>query len=443
MLADIDGDGRNDLVTGKRYLGHDGKDPGENDPLQTLWYSFDRNTKTWSRNRISFGGTCGIDLDSICIDIDQDSDIDILAPARCGLHWLENLRVDKHATNTAQVSSRSELPDYKEHLDTSYLIVGGEKKPIQTPLDHGIRRHHALLQMEQAMGQFPEPSLRCDLDVQIVSVDETDKYHRIKLTYVPDPGDRVPAYLLIPKDLREPAAAMLCLHPTHFELGKAQLLGLGGKVSRWYAHELAELGFVCLVPDYPGFAEYKYDFDANTDRFGSGTMKATWNNIRGVDLLETLPCVNRDRIGTIGHSLGGHNSLYSAAFDQRLRCAVTSCGFNAFEDYYGGNLKGWSSSRYMPRIEKLYHCDPKQMPFDFPEVLAAIAPRGLFVCAPVNDANFAVAGVKKCENSVKPLYALLGAERKCVFEYPDAEHDFPDETRMQAYRWLEEQLQSK
>ncbi len=445
MLADIDGDGRNDLVTGKRFLGHDGKDPGENDPLQTQWYAFDAKAKTWVRNLITYGGTCGIDLDSVCADIDQDGDVDILAPARCGLHWLENLRVDREAV--AQVASGKRdprgdkvLPGYADHVDTSYYVAGDERKPIRTPLDHGIRRHHALLQMEQAMGEFPESSLRCDLDVQIVSVDETEKYHRIKLTYVPDPGDRVPAYLLIPRDLKGPTAAMLCLHPTQFELGKAQLLGLGGKVSRWYAHELAERGFVCLVPDYPGFAEYKYDFDANTDRFGSGTMKAIWNNVRGVDLLETLPCVNRDRIGAVGHSLGGHNSLYSAAFDQRIRCAVSSCGFNAFEDYYGGNLKGWSSSRYMPRIDKRFNCDPKQMPFNFPEVLAAIAPRGLFVCAPVNDANFAVVGVKKCEASVRPLYSLLGAEKKCVFEYPNAEHDYPDETRMKSYAWLEEQL---
>ena len=443
MLADIDGDGRNDLVTGKRFLGHDGKDPGENDPLQTQWYAFDRKAKTWSRNLISFGGTCGIDLDSTCADMDQDGDIDILAPARCGLHWLENLRIDGDSSKLVIASSPrpdKELPRYADHVDTSYYLVNGERKPIQTALEHGVRRHHATLQMEQAMGEFPEPSLRCDLDVQIVSVDETEKYHRIKLTYVPDPGDRVPAYLLIPKELKQPSAAMLCLHPTHFELGKAQLLGLGGKVSRWYAHELAERGFVCLVPDYPGFAEYKYDFDANTDRFGSGTMKAIWNNVRAVDLLETLPCVNRDRIGAIGHSLGGHNSLYTAAFDQRIRCAVTSCGFNAFEDYYGGNLKGWSSSRYMPRIDKQFQCDPKQMPFNFPEVLAAIAPRGLFVCAPVNDANFAVVGVKKCEASVRPLYSLLGADKKCTFEYPDAEHDFPDDTRMRAYTWLEEQL---
>ena len=92
------------------------------------------------------------------------------------------------------------------------------------------------------MGEFPKTELRVGLDIQVSSVEETEKYFRLKLTYVPEPGDRVPAYLLIPKKIEQPAAAMLCLHPTHFELGKAQLCGLGGRPSQFYAHELAELG---------------------------------------------------------------------------------------------------------------------------------------------------------------------------------------------------------
>ncbi|MEZ6136034.1 MAG: VCBS repeat-containing protein [Pirellulaceae bacterium] len=79
MLADIDGDGRDDLVTGKRYLGHDGRDPGENDPLGVYWYRFETNTNTWRRHIISQGGSCGIDLDSTCVDLDGDGDIDVLA----------------------------------------------------------------------------------------------------------------------------------------------------------------------------------------------------------------------------------------------------------------------------------------------------------------------------------------------------------------------------
>ena len=34
-VADLDGDGRMDLVTGKRFLAHNGNDPGEDEPPAT------------------------------------------------------------------------------------------------------------------------------------------------------------------------------------------------------------------------------------------------------------------------------------------------------------------------------------------------------------------------------------------------------------------------
>ncbi len=85
---------------------------------------------------------------------------------------------------------------------------------------------------------------------------------------------------------------------------------------------------------------------------------------------------------------GGHNALYTAAFDVRIRAVMSSCGFNAFEDYYGGNLKGWTQRPLPCRgIATIYGSDPKRMPFDFPEVLVAIAPRPLLVNAPLHDAT--------------------------------------------------------
>ena len=48
--------------------------------------------------------------------------------------------------------------------------------------------------------------------------------------------------------------------------------------------------------------------------------------------------VDPERIGVIGHSLGGHNSLFVATFDERLKAVVTSSGFNSFAKYYGGDL---------------------------------------------------------------------------------------------------------
>lgn len=446
MLADLDGDGEVELVAGKRYQGHEGRDPGENEPLVVFSYQFDKATRTWRQRTVSRHPRCGLDLDPKCVDIDADGDLDILAPARSGLMLLENLRLSAAASQAAPESlaaAEPPLPEHILHQDLATFIAPGGSpavRPLSTALDVGYRRRQIQRQMELVMGPLPTSDQRVPLDVQIDSVEATAKYTRIKLSYAPEPRDRVPAWLLVPHQLAGPAPAMLCLHPTHFELGKDQLLGLGGKVSRFYAHELAERGMVCLVPDYPGFGAYSYDFQRAGGDYASGTMKAIWNNIRGLDLLESLPCVKPDAIGCIGHSLGGHNSLYTAAFDMRIRAVASSCGFNAFEDYYGGNLKGWTSDRYMPRIASEYGSDPKRMPFDFPEVLAAIAPRPLFVNAPLRDANFAVAGVRKCQTAVEPVYKLLGKTDAVTFVYPDAEHDFPDDIRQQAYAWFERQL---
>jgi predicted dienelactone hydrolase len=153
-----------------------------------------------------------------------------------------------------------------------------------------------------------------------------------------------------------------------------------------------------------------------------------------------LPEVDPERIGCIGHSLGGHNTMFTAAFDTRIKAAVSNCGFTSFAKYYGGNLKGWTSARYMPRIAAVYDLRPEKMPFDFTEVVAAIAPRAFLASAPIHDDNFEVSGVKDCIAAAKPVYELLGAGDRLAANYPDCKHDFPPEVRKVAYEWLDRWL---
>ncbi|MDG2382523.1 MAG: alpha/beta fold hydrolase [Pirellulaceae bacterium] len=451
MLADIDGDQRQDLVAGKRYLGHGGKDPGEYDPLAVYWYSFAQGSKSWTRHSISVGGTCGFDLDPKCVDMDGDGDVDILAPTRAGLHYLENLGHENlghenlgHQTADllALAEDRSISKGAKGESLLSLQNHQGESQTVKSELDWGLKRWQILRVLEQVMGPLPGPSRRVPLKIERISEEETTKYIRRKILFSAEAGDRVPAYLLIPKSVRDSPGnklpAMLCLHPTS-PLGKAQVCGLGGKPSRFYAHELAEQGFVCLAPDYPSFGDYQ-DYDFERDQYVSGTMKAIWNNIRGVDLLESLPFVDRDKIGCIGHSLGGHNSLFTAAFDQRIRAVVTSCGFNSFKHYYGGDLKGWTSARYMPLIQTRYGLDPAQVPFDFDSVLAVISPRPVFVNAPLHDANFAVEGVRLSLAGAQEVFKLHDAFDQVTVVFPNVGHEFPSEIRQQAYEWLKQKL---
>jgi len=231
--------------------------------------------------------------------------------------------------------------------------------------------------------------------------------------------------------------AVLCLHQTT-KIGKGEPSGLGGLANLHYALELAERGYVTLAPDYPNFGEHV--FDPYKAGYASGTMKAIWDNMRAVDLLQSLPEVDPERIGCIGHSLGGHNTMYTAAFDERIKVMVSSCGFNAFGKYYGGNLTGWSGTTYMPRIASVYGKSPAKMPFDFHEVVAAFAPRPFLTNSPLRDGNFEVSGVQDVIAAALPVYELLGAKEKLVALYPDAGHDFPPDVRQRAYEWLDRWL---
>jgi pimeloyl-ACP methyl ester carboxylesterase len=267
-----------------------------------------------------------------------------------------------------------------------------------------------------------------------------DGVRLIKITFATELNDRVPAYLLKPVDLSGRVPGILCLHQTT-TIGKGEPAGRGGNPNLHYALELAKRGYVTLTPDYPNFGEYS--FDPYRNGYLSATMKGIRNHMAAVDLLQSLPEVDPDRIGCIGHSLGGHNTLFLAAFDKRVKAAVTSCGFTTFFKYYGGDLKGWSHKGYMPGIASVYECDPARMPFDFPGVLGAIAPRAIFINAPLKDSNFEISGVYDCVNAAKPVYNILKAPDKLIMLNPDSEHDFPPEVREAAYNFFDKELKSK
>ncbi len=150
--------------------------------------------------------------------------------------------------------------------------------------------------------------------------------------------------------------------------------------------------------------------------------------------------VDPERIGVIGHSLGGHNAMFVGVFDERIKVIVSSCGWTPFHDYYGGKLAGWTSDRYMPRLRDVYGLDPDRVPFDFYEIVAALAPRAFFSSSPLHDSNFDVAGVKKAIPAAQAVYELLGAPQALQVRYPDCEHDFPDEVRREAYEFIDKVL---
>ena len=322
----------------------------------------------------------------------------------------------------------------------TYCDSVGKSHRVETKADWAKRVEQIRAGMIEVMGPMPADKDKVPLDVKYGTSEKTPKFIRKKLTYAVAKGERVPAWLLIPVGLKGKAPAVLCLHQT-IGIGKDEPAGLGKNENLRYAVHLAERGYVTLAPDYPSFGEYPCDFTKSG--FASGSMKAIYNNMRAVDLLVSLPEVDAERIGAIGHSLGGHNAMFTAVFDERIKAVVSNCGFTSFPKYMKGNLKGWTSARYMPRIASKHGSKPDTMPFDFPEIVASFAPRAFLASSPLHDDNFEVSGVKECMAKAKPVYALFGAGEKLRANYPDCKHEFPPDVRKVAYAFFDRWLKGK
>jgi len=308
---------------------------------------------------------------------------------------------------------------------------------VRSTNDWARRRETILKAMTHVMGPVPEAK-RAALEIRIEEVVDCGEYIRQFLTYQSEPGSRVPAYLLIPKSvlgsLNPTTPAILTLHQTH-SLGQKVVVGLGNSSNDVYGVELARRGYVCLAPAYPQLANYHPDLKALG--YESGTMKAIWDNMRGLDLLETLPFVKRGSFGAIGHSLGGHNSIYTAIFDERIKVIVSSCGFDSYRDYKNGDISGWTSERYMPKLKQYA---PDAYPFDFHELLGALAPRVVFVSAPLHDTNFKWQSVDAVAASARPVFRLHGVPEHLRIEHANCGHEFPRAMREQAYQLFDRHL---
>ena len=105
-LVDLNGDGRKDFVTGKRFMAHNGNDPGEREPLGVYWYEFrpastpsgasgavtgGTATVEWIRHLVDYGGRMGGGMQIPVVDIEDDGDFDLVCAGKSGLFLVENL----------------------------------------------------------------------------------------------------------------------------------------------------------------------------------------------------------------------------------------------------------------------------------------------------------------------------------------------------------------
>ena len=278
------------------------------------------------------------------------------------------------------------------------------------------------------------------LDLQIHEIVEVERlYTRQLVSYAVDEGERAHAYLampLRPTGHAEKLPAIIVMHGT-FPQGIEQAAGLVDDATKAHLHHLAQRGYVVIAPEHfvsgrriPPKGAY------DTTRFHqkhpewTSVGKFTYEHSIAVDVLETLDIVDRNRIGAMGHSLGGQGTIFLSAYDTRIQAAVDNCSAAFFR--HNTDVTEWARDHWYVYFK---HIRPNLLegqlpPIDFHEVMALSAPRAFLDVSALND------GPRLTQKQrvmmllkVADVYEILGVPQNFEFFVHQRGHSMPVETR--------------
>lgn len=267
------------------------------------------------------------------------------------------------------------------------------------------------------VGLMGKPSSN-SVDPQVKIVDEMDfpGYIRRRINYFVDDWTRVAAWQFVP-DSQDVHPAILCCHQqTH--RGKDEPAGIDGSPLLAFALHYAEKGYVTLAPDSITAGERVSSglepFDTKLFYKDYPKMSALGkmlnDHMRAVDVLTETKGVDSARIGVIGHDMGGYNALILSAFDERIQCCVASCAFTLMAEDEGRDRWARKSGFVLlPKLRKAF--ENGELPFDWDQILALIAPAPTLLITSLNDE--VLPNPRSSEEAVsraRTVYKLLGAE---------------------------------
>lgn len=272
----------------------------------------------------------------------------------------------------------------------------------------------------KCLGDFPE---RVNLDMKEISSEDMGAYVRKLIEYNVekcnenirvqnnDIIEKVQAYLLIPKEIKGKNPAILAIHQHHrnWQIGKSEVVGITDDKMYAYGLDLVKQGYVVIAPDILCFEsrlgndEYRKDKEGNRyfERFelikylskGSTLQAKTLHDLSvTIDVLCSLDFVDKDRIGVIGHSLGGQESIWVTWYDKRIKVAASSCGVSCINDFIESGYQ-YNSWACIPNLLK--YCDIDSIINDIVKDRKLIITNGL-----KDDIHCPLTGIDKIEKTI-------------------------------------------
>ena len=318
------------------------------------------------------------------------------------------------------IESREQWLAHKDVLKQRYLdLIRDEHKPERPPLDLEIQ--------------------------ESVIVDGV--YERRLISYNVEQDERAHAYLGIPVDLASQAPAVVALHGT-FAQGKQQAAGLVDNPDKAYLDHLCRQGYVVIAPEHfvsghriPPEGPYETERFYEKHPEWTAVGKFTFEHSIAIDVLETLGEVDADHIGAMGHSLGGHGTLFLAAYDERIKAAAGNCSASFFR--HNDTVEAWARDHWYVYFKPIRPglLDGRLPPIDFHEIMAIVAPRAYLDVSGLNDGHPLTQRQRLLMlMKVMDAYELEGTPENFAFYVHGQGHSVPHETRALIYGWFDKHL---
>lgn len=286
------------------------------------------------------------------------------------------------------------------------------------------------------------------LDLKIhESVVVDGHYTRQLISYNVEADERAHAYLGIPLKLTAKAPAVVALHGT-YQYGKKRAAGLIDNPDKAYLDHLCRRGYIVIAPEHfvsghrtPSEGSYETAQFYKKHPEWTAVGKFTYEHSIAIDVLQSLEQVDGDQIGALGHSLGGHGTIFLAAYDDRIKASACNCGASFFRHNEG--VINWARDRWYIYFK---HIRPgiikgKLPPIDFHEIMALVAPRAFMDISALNDGDGSTQRQRLLMlMRVMDVYELEKAPQNFGFYVHGRGHSVAHESRQLIYGWLDAHL---
>jgi dienelactone hydrolase len=330
--------------------------------------------------------------------------------------------------SAALVAGTSQLPDatvLQNQTASAYRTLNDRLKPREYATLADWQRRAAYLHdhVLASAGLLPMPE-KTPLRAHVFDETRRQDYSVAKVYFESLPGFFVTGNLYRPAG-SGPFPAILSPHG-HWAYGRLENTELTSGPGR--AINLARQGFVVFTYDMVGYNDSRqltHEFGGQREKLWGLSLSGLqlWNSIRGVDFLESLPDVDRDRIGATGESGGGTQTFLLAAIDPRIKVAAPV-------NMISLHMQGGCLCENAPGLR----LDTNNV-----ELAALMAPRPLLMIAATGDWTDETPQLEY--PAMRRIYALFGAEARVESIQFQAPHNYNKASREAMYAWMARWLQ--